>query len=373
MKRFARLSLVSCLLLIAALGIGTARAEVPAVEGTIALDYAQHFTLDFCQGGYQLITVLDDKGGSVRFLTVPEGAKAPDNLDADVTVLHLPLKNLLVSSNPAISLINATGALNQVALTTTALDDWYIDEVKAAMETGALTYVGSYKEPDFEVLAAVQPPLSIFSAMLLGTPDVAEKLTELGIPYLVDASTYESHPLARVEWVKLYGALLGKEDEAQAVYQAQKELVEALGGQDTGKTAVLFYITSKGSLFVRNGGDYMARMLELAGGDYILADMNPDQAGTQQMEAEEFYAQAGDADVIFYIWSMGGRPADMAAFLARNEMLSELKAVKEGNVWCTTPDFFQISDTIGSMIVDMSKALNADSSETAFSYLFRLQ
>ena len=31
-----------------------------------------------------------------------------------------------------------------------------------------------------------------------------------------DTSTYETHPLGRMEWIKLYGLLLGKEAEAQA-------------------------------------------------------------------------------------------------------------------------------------------------------------
>ena len=52
------------------------------------------------------------------------------------------------------------------------------------------------------------------------------------------------------------------------------------------------------------------------------------------------------------------------------EMLSEFKAVKEGQVYCTSPEFFQISDTIGSMIVDIRSALDGQDDLT---YLFRLQ
>ena len=55
-------------------------------------------------------------------------------------------------------------------------------------------------------------------------------------------------------------------------------------------------------------------------------------------------------------------------------MLSEFKAVKEGNVWCTTPDYFQISDRLGEMIADMTRMLtNDDPDVNAFTYLFRLQ
>lgn len=363
-------TLCMLLMLALALAVTLAVAEVPAVVGTMPLDYAQNFTVDTCEGGYRLITISD----GTRFLTVPEGQSVPENLDEDIVPLCLPLDHLLISSTPTMSLINAIGALGAVSTTTTDYDTWYIEEVKAAMDAGEIAYVGSYKEPDFEMLVAAQPPFAVFSTMLDSVPDVAEKLTELGIPYLLDQSTYEEHPLARVEWMKLYGVLLDREAEAEAAFAEQKALVEGLAAQETGKSVAMFYITSKGATYARNGGDYMARMLELAGGEYILSDMNPEKSGTQQMEMEEFYAGAGEADYIIYIWSLGGKPQTIEELIERNAMLSEFKAVKEGNVWCTTPDYFQISNTLGEMIVDMNRMLtNEDESVTEFTYLFKLQ
>ena len=50
-----------------------------------------------------------------------------------------------------------------------------------------------------------------------------------------------------------------------------------------------------------------------------------------------------------------------------------MKAVKNGNVWCTTPDFFQIQDTIGSMINDIHLMLTADESTDRLTYLYKLK
>ncbi len=340
-----------------------------SITGSMELEYATQFSVDYCEGGYALITNSD----GARFLTVPEGAAVPEGLDEDIVVLQLPLSNLLISSTPVTSLINAIGALDAVSMTTQDYDGWYIDDVKAAMDAGTLTYIGSYKEPDFEVLAANPPPFSVFSTMLDSVPDVADKLKELGIPFMRDTSTYETHPLGRMEWIKLYGLLLGKEAEAQAHFDAQKALIEGIGDQSTGKTVAMFYITSKGDLYTRRAGDYMVKMLELAGGEYVLPELDPDKSGTQKIEAEEFYAGAGDADFIVYIWSMGGKPDSMEAFTSRSEILKDFKAVKEGNVWFTTPDYFQISDSLGAMILDFNKMLtNTDPSVTELTYLFKL-
>ena len=53
--------------------------------------------------------------------------------------------------------------------------------------------------------------------------------------------------------------------------------------------------------------------------------------------------------------------------------LADIKAVKDGNVWCTTPDFFQIADTIGSMINDINLMLNADADTSELTYLKKLK
>lgn len=345
-------------------------ADDLVVTGTMELEYAQNFQVDYCEGGYKLFTISD----GTRYLTVPEGAQAPEGIGEDIVVLQQPLQNLLISSTPTMSLLGAIDALDVVSMTTTEYDSWYIDGVKAAMDEGRMAFIGNYKTPDFEVLAAEQPPFAVFSTMLLSVPDVAEKLVELDIPYLLDQATYEEHPLARTEWIKLYGAMLDKEDAAEAAYSAQADLVKGIDAESTGKTVAMFYITSKGALYARNGGDYMAEMLRLAGGEYVLSDMNPQESGTQQMEMEEFYAGAGDADYIIYIWSLGGKPQKLADMVALNEMLAEFKAVKAGNVWCTTPDYFQITNALGDMILDMNRMLtNEDESVTAFTHLFKLQ
>ena len=67
---------------------------------------------------------------------------------------------------------------------------------------------------------------------------------------------------------------------------------------------------------------------------------------------------------------VGNLADDIASY---NSVLSDLKAVKDGNVWCTTPDFFQIADTIGSMINDINLMLNADANTTELTYLKKLQ
>ena len=66
-------------------------------------------------------------------------------------------------------------------------------------------------------------------------------------------------------------------------------------------------------------------------------------------------------------------PSTLSDFTGYNSILADIKAVKDGNVWCTTPDFFQIADTIGSMINDINLMLNADADTSELTYLKKLK
>ena len=66
-------------------------------------------------------------------------------------------------------------------------------------------------------------------------------------------------------------------------------------------------------------------------------------------------------------------PSTLNDFTGYNSILADIKAVKDGNVWCTTPDFFQIADTIGSMINDINLMLNADADTSELTYLKKLK
>lgn len=340
-------------------------------DHSLELKYAKNFSVDYYKGGYKLIKVSDGN----EILTVPEGMSVPAEIESNVVVLKMPVNNMLISSTPTMSLINSIGMLDRISLTTTERDDWYIDEVIEKMDDSSITFAGSYKAPDYEILTSYAPPFAVFSGMLNSVPEVGEKLKELKIPYILDMAAEEVEPLARVEWVKLYGALFDCEEKANEVFDTQVAYVDNLDTEKvTDKTVAMFYITSKGNLHVRQGGDYMVKMLELAGGKYIFSDLNPDKTGTAKLEFEEFYKTAKDADYIIYIWSLGGKPSSLDDFLAKSELFKEFKAVKEGNVWCTTPDYFQISDTLGHMIKDMNGMLTLeDPSVDSFPHLIRLK
>ena len=263
----AALTLTGC----SAASTAPARAESLVFSHTYPLDYAQQFTADCYEDGSVLLTVTDS---GAQFLVMPEDAAEVDDLPEGVAVLRQPIENIYLVSTSVMDLFLHLDALDSIRLSGTRAEGWYLDEAKAAMEAGCIAYAGKYSAPDYEQILSAGCSLAIENTMIYHTPEVKEQLERFGIPVLVERSSYESSPLARMEWIKFYGILLGKQDLAEQVFAEQLARIQPLLDQpSTGKACAFFSITANDLANVRKGGDYVAQMIEMAGGDYVFADL----------------------------------------------------------------------------------------------------
>ena len=319
------------------------------------LDYAQQFTADCYEGGYTMVSIPDS---GQKFLVVPQDAAEVDSLPADVTVLRQPVENIYLVSTSVMDLILHLDALDSVTLSGTKAEGWYLPEAKQAMEAGRIAYAGKYSAPDYEQILAANCGLAIENTMILHTPEVKEQLEHFGIPVLVERSSYESGPLERMEWIKLYGILLGKEDTAEQVFAAQEAAIAPLLEQEpTGKSCAFFSLSSNNLATVRKGSDYVAKMIEMAGGTYVFSDLtdNGNSLATMNLPLEDFYAGAKDADVLIYNSAIEGTIASVSQLTEKFPLLAEFKAVQNGQVWCTSQSLFQQSMELADLILDMNK------------------
>ncbi len=349
-----------------------ARTEKLVFYHAYPLEYAQQFTADCYEGGYTLLTIPDSEQ---RFLVVPEDAAEVDELPEDVVVLRQPVENIYLVSTSVMDLFITLDALDSVALSGTRAEGWYLDEARAAMEAGRIAYAGKYSAPDYEQILAAGCSLAIENTMILHTPEVKEQLERFGIPVLVERSSYESSPLARMEWLKFYGILLGKEELAEQLFARQVERITPLLDQpSTGKTCAFFSITANNLANVRKGGDYVAQMIGMAGGDYVFADLTDsgNNLSTMNLPLEDFYAGAKDADLLIYNSTIEGVIAATGELTAKCPLLAEFKAVQNGNVWCTTQSFFQQSMSLADFILELHRVLTEDS-PTGLTLLSKVQ
>ncbi len=355
--------------------ISTGSAGEPVISGlhfisSMELSYAKCFRIYQYENGYDVITVSDGR----NYLVVPEGGKIPKGTSKFI-ILQKPLKNIYLAATSTMSLFCALDGLDQVRLSGARQDEWYVPQAVKAMEDKKILYAGKYSEPDFEMLVSEKCNLAIESTMILHTPEVKEKIEELGIPVLIDRSSYEPHPLGRTEWIKLYGILLDRENQADTLFKKQADIVESLSDfPNTEKTVAFFYVTNSGAVAVRKSSDYLATMIELAGGRYIFKNLGDPNSATSgvTMPMEDFYAAAKDADYLIYNAAIDTPMETIDQLLAKSRLFADFKAVKNGNVWCTGKYLYQATDILGSMISNIHTMLTEDD-ETDLTFIHKLK
>ena len=344
--------------------------DAPKIEGltyesTMELTYAECFDVYYYEGGYALIDVHD----SARYLVVPEGQEAPGSLDEDIIVLKQPLDRIYLAATSAMALFDSMGAMDAIRLSGTQASGWYIDNAAKAMGAGDILFAGKYSEPDYELMVDEECDLAIESTMILHTPKVQEMIEMLDIPVFIDRSSYESHPLGRTEWIRLYSVLVDKEEEAAAFFEDQAKVIRDLKDfQNTEKTVVYFYMSTDGSAVVRKASDYIPKMIEIAGGRYAFPNLEDESGKTSiPLSMEEFYATAVDADYLVYNASIDAPINSIDELMAKSELFADFKAVKEGNVWTTGKSLYQATDIVGQLIRDLNLMLTGgDASQMTF-------
>ena len=371
--------------------------EAPQLSGLQYLsqdenEYAQGFAIYRYENDYAVLAAGDGR----CYLIIPEGGQVPDSPDNELIILQKPLDRIYLAASAAMCQFDEIGAVDNVILSGLEKDGWYIEAAREAMEKGTLKYGGKYSTPDYEMIVASGVNLAIESTMIHHTPKVQEKLEKLGIPVLIDRSSYESEPLGRAEWVKVYGLLTGREEEAAQAFAEQKGYVEALRGNaeqepqnDSGnaeqgsqnasgnaepeslKTAAIFSINSTRQVVTKSAGDYFGKMVEIAGGTLCTPANDPGRA-SQTVSMEAFYAVAEQADILIYNASIEDAPEDMQQMCAKDNVLAQFRAVKEGNVWCMRSSLYQYASRTGAIIRDLHAILAGEADEET-EFFFRLK
>lgn len=373
MKRLIYFAAAVGMLFITACGEKENKADMSFI-GSMELKYAEQFSVDYCENGCSVVTIGDD-----RFLIVPENTDVPEDT-AGMAVIRQPIENIYVAATSAMDLFDSIDKLDDVKMTSTNSGSWSLPAIRSAIDSGNINYIGKYSSPDYETLVSENCGLAVESTMIYHTPEVKEQLQLLGIPVLVERSSYETHPLGRMEWVKLYGLLTGESEAAEELFNEKTKAFDKISvtdiAEDERKTAAFFYITSNGYFSIRKPGDYVSKMIELAGGRYIFTadDLKVDDnaLSTMNIQTETFYDIAKNADILIYNSTIDGELDSIDQLIGKCGVLADFKAVKEGNVWCTGQNMFQQTTGVADMICDLNAVFTDTADSSDLTYLHKL-
>ncbi len=228
-------------------------------QGTVQMEYARWFrTLDSLT-----VVVYSPYGGR------------PDTLRG-------PLERLLCMSSSYVGYLDAIGATSSVKGVSGL--PYLGTPVPDAVELG---YDAAL---DYEAVVRSRPDLLITYMVSAVEPPYMGKLRELGVKTVVLSEHLESHPLARAEYVKLFGALTGRYAVADSLFRAVRDRYLSLVREPSG-AKVLLNIPYADIWYIPGGDNYMTRLIRDAGGEVLGAVPGRQESATISLEKAYGYAQ----------------------------------------------------------------------------------
>ncbi|MCC6541027.1 MAG: ABC transporter substrate-binding protein [Flavobacteriales bacterium] len=139
-----------------------------------------------------------------------------------------------------------------------------------AIRKGELQEVGLPDGVDTERLLALAPQ-AVFD-LPFGRK---ERTLMAEVPTIEVVEYLEDHPLGRTEWVRFFGILLGREQQADSLFDSIRHrysFLRDLREHLPPPPLVFFGSHWQGAWFAPPGNSYMATLIEDAGGRYLLKD-----------------------------------------------------------------------------------------------------
>ncbi len=306
----------------------------------MSLDYAQGFQVRTLENGVKLVDVADPQTDedkmpvSYHFALVPRQtvnsqlSTVNDQIPEGYTKVEVPVERTLVMTMLQLSNFTALGALD-VVKGITGTKNLFNEDIHQRVADGRIVKIGMEGNFDTELILAANPEVIFISPFKRGGYDA---IKETGVTLIPHLGYKEPHPLGQAEWIKYVGLFIGKEKEADALFDRIKKrylaLAEKVKKETTDCPTVFSGEMHGGNWFAVGGKNHLAQLFRDAGAEYILKD---DNTGGVPIEYEQMYATAANAD---YWRILNSYPGDFSyEALRSSEPRNELfKAFKEKHV-----------------------------------------
>jgi iron complex transport system substrate-binding protein len=297
------------------------------------------------QGVAELRSVIGRDTLVQRFMLVDDSALAERGLDLarvrrgaawkGATVLHVPLRRAVVLSSAQIGYMLRLGVGDRIA----GVGDgrFVVDSaLYARTQAGQVAQVGNGQGLVLEKVLALKPDVVMTFATGGGYDDF-DRLQALDIPMMLTSEWQEDSPLAKFEWIKLFGKLFcGRAGElacavpADLIYEQGKKQYDSLSSAiEAGVSArprVLVGMSYGGVWYAPGGRSFTAQLIRDAGGRYL---WGADTTRELKFSLEEVFAVADSADV----WINPGAFASPEEVLEAEPRVKDIRAFRDARVF----------------------------------------
>lgn len=290
---------------------------------------------------------------------------SPHNGTRDTLLVGKPLDNIICMSSSDVAALSAIGA-DSVISAVSGLR--YISDPDVHQRN--VPDVGYEAYLDYEEIVKINPDLVVAYAVSGAEPQYVAKLRELGVPVLMIYSHLEFHPLARAEYVCLFGALTDREEEARRFFDGVRSRYDSLvlSCPHEKRVKVLLNAPYGEAWYVPGEDSYMTRIIYDAGGEVLGARKG--QAASSVISLEDAYVLSQEADV----WLNPGHCRSIDELASIHEVITGFGPVVHGkpvynNILKSTPgggnDFWESGAVRPDMVLeDLRRILSLSEDKT---------
>ena len=280
--------------------------------------------------GYSVVTVSNpwpNDNKNFTYVLTEKDAKVPDSLQ-QYTTIQVPLETVVVTSTTNIPFLEMLGVEDKL-VGFPHTDYISSEKTRALVDKGAVKNVGENEKLNMEQLIELAPNL-IVTFGVDNNNTAIENLKKSGLNVLIQADWMEQSPLGKAEWIKLYGVLFGKEEEAKELfdkiltsYNQAKKLV----ADKPAAATVLYGSMYEDIWYVAKGDSWAAQFINDAHASYLWSDLKG--TGSEGLSFEKVLVKAKTAN----FWISSGTFKTLEEFGKSNPHYTQFDAFTSKNVY----------------------------------------
>ncbi|OXA71161.1 ABC transporter substrate-binding protein [Flavobacterium aquidurense] len=313
--------------------VGCKKNETTEIEKTEiaknSIEYASGLSI-VKNKGYSVVTVSDpwpNANAKFTYVLKEKDAKVPDSLQK-YTTIKVPLESVVVTSTtniPFLEMLEVEDKLVGFPHT----DYVSSEKTRALIDKGAVKNVGENEKLNIEQLIELSPDL-IVTFGVDNNNAALDNLKKSGLNVFIQADWMEQSPLGKAEWIKLYGALFGKEDKAKELFDKivlSYDQAKKLVADKPASSTVLYGSMYEDVWYVAKGNSWVAQFMKDAHANYLWADLKG--TGSEGLSFEKILVKGKTAN----FWIASGSFKTLAEVEKANPHYSQFDAFKNKNVY----------------------------------------
>ncbi len=267
---------------------------------------------------------------SYTYILKSKNTIVPDSLKQFVAI-NVPVKSIIVTSTTHIPSLEMLGK-EQTLIGFPNLNYISSEKIRTLIDVKKIKDVGNNNSLNTEVIIDMQPELIVGYGIDNNNPTL-DNLQKNGLKVLLNGDWNEQTPLGKAEWIKFFGAIYDKQNEANLIFtKIEKDYLKTLeiAKKATSKPTVLSGDLYEDKWYLPQGESWGSQLLTQANSNYLWS--NTKGTGSLSLSFESVFEKAKNAD----FWITSGQFSTLKAMSDNNSHYAQFKAFQTKNVYSFT-------------------------------------